>query len=77
MSFTLGRRSGSGRPGNGVIVIRHGYVGAEVTRDGPYYSIDLDYFDETPKGLDRAETLSETRPAFHDVAKGHLRDEHY
>ena len=56
------------REANGVIVIRHGYVGAEVTRDGPYYSIDLDYFDETPKGLDRAETLSELA-AFHDVLK--------
>ena len=56
------------REPDGVIVIRHGYVGREPTNGDPYYSLDLDYFDERAAGFDIADTRSQLS-RFHDVLK--------
>jgi uncharacterized protein (TIGR04255 family) len=52
------------RQEDGVLALRHGYVGPEPTGDDPHYLLDLDYFDETGRPFDRQQTLDQV-DAFH------------
>ena len=56
------------READGIIALRHGFMGAEATGNGPVYSLDLDYFDESTRALDKAQTLAQVR-SFHLVLK--------
>jgi uncharacterized protein (TIGR04255 family) len=56
------------RQPDGVIVIRHGYIGPEPTAGKPVYSLDLDYFNETVASLNLEDTKAEVTK-FHDVLK--------
>jgi uncharacterized protein (TIGR04255 family) len=56
------------RQTDGVIAIRHGYLGQEASGGSPFYSLDLDYFDETTRRLEVEETLNQVQ-GFHDALK--------
>jgi uncharacterized protein (TIGR04255 family) len=56
------------RESDGIIALRHGFIGSPATGNGPVYSLDLDYFDESTQGLDKAQTLDQIK-AFHRVLK--------
>jgi len=56
------------RETDGIIAIRHGYLGSDPTGGAPFYSLDLDYYDEVSVPLDVGNTVEELRH-FHQVLK--------
>jgi uncharacterized protein (TIGR04255 family) len=65
------------REEDGILVIRHGYVGTEPTDNRPYYLLDLDYYDEVGKPLDREHILQRTETyhsKMHDVFEMSITD---
>lgn len=65
------------REEDGTLVIRHGYLGAEVAGGEPFYLLDLDYYDERALSLDGARILSqldEYHHAMHNVWETAITD---
>lgn len=47
------------REDDGILVIRHGYLGVEATNNDPFYLLDVDYFDQRPLPLDAEQVLQQ------------------
>jgi uncharacterized protein (TIGR04255 family) len=57
------------RERDGTIALRHGFLSSEVAPNGrPTYLIDLDYYDDQARQLDRTQTLGQIG-TYHEVLK--------
>jgi uncharacterized protein (TIGR04255 family) len=54
---------------DGTFVLRHGYVGGEAAQNEPYYLVDLDYFDERAKILDRSEIEAQLQDYHEEISR--------
>jgi len=53
---------------DGVIALRHGFIGSGATGSSPAYTLDLDYFDDSTRVLEKAQTLEQVQ-TYHRVLK--------
>jgi uncharacterized protein (TIGR04255 family) len=65
------------REDDGILAIRHGYLGAEVAGGEPFYLLDLDYYDERPLPLEAGQLLPQLdayHHAMHNVWETAITD---
>jgi uncharacterized protein (TIGR04255 family) len=65
------------RQSDGVLVLRHGFVGAELAAGDPHYVLDFDYFDDQPKEFHNEKALAQVggyHRTVHDVFELSITD---
>jgi uncharacterized protein (TIGR04255 family) len=65
------------RQEDGILVLRHGFVGLELAEADPYYLLDFDYFDDRATGFDVSVALDQVSSyhrSIHDVFELSITD---